>query len=206
MDDPLLLQSVSQHIFDIQLIEHFQAPGQVSFSSIEVPALLTREEENILRYACGFVPFKLRKRYEKQSSDKCLSSMAVNGQENFQDYTTEWIRKVNRGGLFCTKDQTYELFCAIEREVRVRLPQHLLSQHSCKSELIEAIVSNEDVQFMWSLLSADILEEMIKLWVTIRGFSTVSEWVEQYKASSKTTTQKSKGLRKTLAQSSAQID
>ena len=68
---------------------------------------------------------------------------------------------------------------------------------------------------MWSLLSADIdseafacelLAEMIKLWVTIRGFSTVSEWVEQYKASSKTTTQKSKGLRKTLAQSSAQID
>ena len=76
------------------------------------------------------------------------------------------------GGLFCTNDQVYELFCAIEREVRVRLPQHLLSQHSCKSELIEAIVSNEDVQFMWSLLSADIdsevfacelLEEMIKL-------------------------------------------
>ena len=221
VDDPLLLQSVSQHIFDIQLIQHFQAQGQVSSSSIEVPALLTREEENILRYACGFVPFKLRKRYEKQSSDKaahfveCLSSMAVNGQENFQDYTTEWIRKVNRGGLFCTNDQAYELFCAIEREVRVRLPQHLLSQHSCKSELIEAIVSNEDVQFMWSLLSADIdseafacelLAEMIKLWVTIRGFSTVSEWVEQYKASSKTTTQKSKGLRKTLAQSSAQID
>ena len=43
VDDPLLLQSVSQHIFDIQLIQHFQAQGQVSSSSIEVPALLTRE-------------------------------------------------------------------------------------------------------------------------------------------------------------------
>ena len=99
--------------------------------------------------------------------------------------------------------------------MRVRLPQHLLSQHSYKSELIEAIVSNVDVQFNWCMLSVDIdsedyacelLEEMIKLWVTIRGFSTVSAWLEQYKASSKATTQKSKGLRKTLAQSAAQTD
>lgn len=105
VNDPLLLQSVSQHIFDIQLVENFQAQGQAS-SAVEVPATLTTEEENILRYACGFVPFKFLKRYEKQSSDKavqfveCLSSMAVNGQETFQDYTTEWTRKVNRGGLF----------------------------------------------------------------------------------------------------------
>lgn len=68
---------------------------------------------------------------------------------------------------------------------------------------------------MWSMLSADIdteafacelLEEMIKLWLTIRGFSIMSTWVEQYKASSETTTQKTKGLRKSLAQGSAQRD
>ena len=102
--------------------------------------------------------------------------MAVNGQDNFQDYTTGWIRKVNRGGLFCTNDCAYELFLAAEREVRVRLPQHLLSQHNYKSELVEAFVSNNDVQFNWSMLSAgidnedytcELLEEMIKLWVNI---------------------------------------
>ena len=142
---------------------------------------------------------------------QCLSSMAVNGQETFQDYTTEWMRKVNRGGLFYTNDQAYELFYAIEREVRIRLPQQLLSQHSCKSALTEAIVSNGDIQFMWSMLSADIdteafacelLEEMIKLWLTIRGFSTVSAWVEQYKASSEQLLKNQKDI----AQGSAQVN
>ena len=86
MDDPLLIQSISQYIFDIKLVEHYQGQGQVSSSCIEVPVTLTTEEENILRYASGFVPFKLIKRYEKQSLDKavqfveCLSSMAVSGQ------------------------------------------------------------------------------------------------------------------------------
>ena len=223
-DDPLLLQSVNQRIFDILLVEQFQGEGQSSSSSTKVPIMLTAEEENILRYACGFIPFKLLKRYQKQSTQKaaqfveCLSSMAVSGQENFQDYTTEWIRKVDRGGLFCASEHAYELFYAIEREVRVQLPWHLqsyLHSDSCKKDLIEAVVNNDDVQFMWSMLSADIdneaiagelLKEIANLWVTIRGFSIVSAWVEQYKASMKTNTQKSRGLRKTLAQSTVQTD
>ena len=135
------------------------------------------------------------KQYENESSDEAvqfvahLSSMAVNGQDNCQHYTTEWIRKVNRGGLFCTNDCTndcaYELFLAVKRKVRVRLPQHLLSQHRVirVSSLKLYIVSNNDVQFNWSMLSADIdsevyacelLEEMKKLLVSMQGFSTAS--------------------------------
>ena len=68
-------------------------------------------------------------------------------------------------------------------------------------------MSNVDVQFNWCVLSVDIdsedytcevLEEMIKLWVTIRGFSTVSAWLEQYKASSKVTAQNLKGYERLL--------
>ena len=43
--------------------------------------------------------------------------------------------------------------------MRVRLPQQLLSQHSYNSELIEAIVSNVDVQFNWCMLLVDIDSE-----------------------------------------------
>ena len=59
VDDPLLVQSISQHIFDIKLVKYYQTQGQTASPSIEVPATLTMEEENILRYASGFVPFKL---------------------------------------------------------------------------------------------------------------------------------------------------
>ena len=214
VDEPLVMQSVNQHIFDTLLVEHFQAQERPS-SSTEVCTQLTAEEENILRYASGFIPFKLLNRYLKQSTEKasqfveCLSNMAVGGNEtSFHHYTTEWIRKVNRGGLFCINDDAYKLFYKIEQKVRTRLPQQLKSRDGCKEELIKTVASNDEVQFMWSMLSVDIddsfsyelLDDIIKLWVTIRGFSTVSAWMEEYKQTTKTNTQKSKGLRKTLSQ------
>ena len=82
--------------------------------------------------------------------------MAVGGNEtSFHHYTTEWIRKVNRGGLFCINDDAYKLFYKIEQEVRTRLPQQLKSRDGCKEELIKTVASNE-VQFIWSMLSVDI--------------------------------------------------
>ena len=68
------------------------------------------------------------------------------------------------------------------------------------------LVENEDVQFLWSLISADweeasasvLLEMVVNQWVKIRGFSYASAWVEQYKTAQKKTTQKSKGVRKQL--------
>lgn len=66
----MLLQSVSQYLCDALLLDHLQVQGQISFSSIETHATLTTEEDNIVRYACGFIPFMLLQRYKKQSSDK----------------------------------------------------------------------------------------------------------------------------------------
>ena len=43
-----------------------------------------------------------------------------------------------------------------------------------------------------------ILSMMTDLWITIRGFSAVSGWLEQYKQAHTKTVQKSKGVRKQL--------
>ena len=49
-------------------------------------------------------------------------------------------------------------------------------------------IEDEDVQFHWALVSADIhledhsqqlLSEVISLWVTIRGFSLAASWMEE---------------------------
>ena len=68
---------------------------------------------------------------------------------------------------------------------------------------------NEDVQFYWSMVSGDwdenvseeLLEEIVKLFTTIRGFSYASAWVEKYKTANAKTLEKSKGLRKQLISS-----
>ena len=76
--------------------------------------------------------------------------------------------------------------------------------------IIDSVAGDDDVQFLWLLLSCDItdeddaiclLKEIIGLWLTIRGFSIATSWMEEYKMKT-ATTQKTKGLRKSLKQKS----
>ena len=71
---------------------------------------------------------------------------------------------------------------------------------------MQKMKSNEDIQFVWCLVSSDwdeasadaLLEMIISEWIKIRGFSYASAWVEKFKSQQQKTTQKAKGLRKQL--------
>lgn len=60
-------------------------------------------------------------------------------------------------------------------------------------------MANDDILFYWSMLTATweenvaykILTMIVDLWITIRGFSLASAWVEEFKAHNKKTLQKS---------------
>ena len=64
-------------------------------------------------------------------------------------------------------------------------------------------------KFYWLIVSADfeiedtkvceiLLQEIIKLFVTVRGFAFSNVWIEKYKQAQKNSTQRSKGLHKQL--------
>ena len=63
---------------------------------------------------------------------------------------------------------------------------------------MNAITSNDDILFYWSIASAEfgqeeepiLFQEITKLWITVRGFAYVSGWVEQYKQLKSSTLQK----------------
>lgn len=172
-----------------------------------------------MQYACGYVPHKLLRRYEARKGEKarrfveCLGNMAVVAEDNDPDllaYNRLWIERVNRGGLFPLNDQTFHLFIEIEKIVRVLLPKHIIKADSAKGvqDIIKEILDDEDVQFKWTLVSQDLdtyeegqelLQEVVHLWVTIRGFSIASTWIETYKQATKQTKPKSTGLRKHLS-------
>ncbi len=71
---------------------------------------MTVVEENILRYATGFVPFSLKKQCSKRKNRtdefrqkiKCLNALSVDDEleqsQTFLVYTRSWIEKQNRGG------------------------------------------------------------------------------------------------------------
>ena len=214
---PLLLQSVNRRVFERRLIDHL-ASSHPSCSSEAgaAPSVMNAEEENALRYVSGYVALKLMRKYEKEDSPRAsqfletLSGMAVLGNESsFYDYTMarEWICSIDRGGLLHVNDGTYEFFKAVELQTRQLLPEHLKNPSLVKETLIQRIKEDEDVQFQWSMLRVDIdeptdsdelLQSVITLWVTIRGFSLTACWMEEYKKALQQCTSKRKALRKDL--------
>ena len=77
-----------------------------------------------------------------------------------------------------------------------------------KEDVIEEIISDDDIQFCWSMISVDLdnhvvdqlLRQTVQLWVTIRGFSSAGVFLEHYKQVTERSTKKSTSLRKGLKQ------
>ena len=90
---------------------------------------------------------------------ECLGNMAVVSEESSRDllsYTKLWMEKVNRGALFPFHDHTFYLFVEI---VRCILPKHIVGR--CMSmetidKLVKKVTCNEEVQFLWTILSQDV--------------------------------------------------
>jgi hypothetical protein len=215
---PLVYQSISQKIYSDIINCHLESKLESGASrSCEA---LTVDEENIVRYIAGYVPFKLLRKYEKSKAAEsvniieCLSAMAVNGEESdAMEYTSKWIDLVNRGGLFEINDGTYVFFKEIELKVRRQLllafEHHDCLDSSQRDHIISAVAGDDSVQFHWTILSVDIsdegqavhvLKEIIGLWVNIRGYSIAGAWLEKYRK----TTAKKKALRKDLKKISQQ--
>ena len=134
----------------------------------------------------------------------CIDDM-IDSEGVIDNGSMDWLELVNRGGLTFINSLTLELFLAMELELRSHF-QVLQRQGDFIAQATSAIKSNDDVLFFWSMLSAEwdetsatnLFDRIIHLWITIRGFSYASAWMEKYKNAKKVSTQKSKGLRKQL--------
>ena len=165
--DPLLWEYVNDILFE----EHIKVKFHVEQEDVEVPEL-TSDDLNALRYAAGYVICKLLKKYKeakckhpnKQDFVVCLTSMEVkegSEGESYLDFTKKWINAVNRGGLFRIDDGVFTFFYQIEVLVKIFLTK-IFAEHSQyeKGEIISEVVSDNDVQFHWSMLAIDLDEEV----------------------------------------------
>lgn len=102
-------------------------------------------------------------------------------------------------------DSCFQLFLAIETVTRQTMkPTAAIMDDSFHKHIENLITSDSDVLFSWTLITGEellkenILHEMIRLWITIRGFSFAKSIVEKYRIATKKRTAKSKGLRTKL--------
>ena len=94
-----------------------------------------------------------------------------------EEVAAEWVRAVDRGGLWHIKSGTFFLFCAKAEELHSYLKVSRVKEISdgAKMEIVGAIISNDDVAFYWSMLCTgagdkekdELLSRIVDLWVTI---------------------------------------
>ena len=81
-------------------------------------------------------------------------------------------------------DTTFQVFCALEEEVRSSLHTLVLEPtRTHKDKLISQLLSSEDIQFYWCI---------VDLFVIVCGFAFASARIEKHKQSEKKSTQRSK--------------
>ena len=119
--------------------------------------------------------------------------------------SSDWINAVDRGGLVHITDSCFQLFFAVETVTRQKMKAtNTVMNDTFLKYLNNMITCDSDVLFNWTLITGDesadedILHAIIKLWVTVRGFSFAKSIVEQYRIATKKRTAKSKGLRTKL--------
>ena len=201
--DPLIQQLVSETLMDTIIMSAVEGESELSSAPAPFVSRLTDEEENIIRYAAGYVPFALLKKHKKIPQQKApfLPSVSVDWRwedTSFLEYRKHWIKDVNRGGLFELNDDGYLLFREIKLATRNDLAITLLSpSQAAESEKKETIISRAlsipAILRHWELLTADfdsecmreLLEAIVEKWLVIRGFSIAGHWLELYKSVTK---------------------
>lgn len=210
---PIFFQFITSHIFK-HLIKH-KYPTMTTLhetSTAEHVADLTEEEMCVIRYAAGFIPRNLIPKVErsahsnKTSLKMCLMDI-VEEDGMGDDESSEWTREVNRGGLKEVTNEMFKFVCAMEMVVKEYLIKEERSRTDAWHEEVTKLIEDskrvkihwDEVASEWEAEDSELLFKMVtNLWVTMRGFGYVSMWMEKWKQENKSTTQKSKGLRKTL--------
>ena len=192
----ILTQHVTSLMFRDMIQQRFPIEKGTSTSNDLPP--LSNVEENALHYAAGYVCRNIRKKLERFShplkEELILGIMdLLDSTDDDDDASSEtWLNSIDRGGLWHVSDTTFMVFKSMEEVVRLHLRKsnmHSLSSSGGKHLLVGKLSSDENVRFNWCIAAADfgeaeekiLLDMIIELWVTIRGFSFVSGWIEQYK-------------------------
>lgn len=145
---PIFIQYVGNFVFkELVRIHH---PVAESTQSDPIKCL-TYEEINALRYAAGYIPRALKKKLSKsrhplkEDIQLCILDLLDDGDEDDNE-SQDWLQLIDRGGLTRVNSITFEVFVAMEYELRQHIRQ---GQMPNLEHIIASISENEDVLFLW---------------------------------------------------------
>ena len=160
---------------------------------------LTHEEQNALRYVAGYIIRKVQQKLEKsmhpRKDEMVLLLMECAGDELSDNVGTE------------TWTKTYSLFNIMEEMRRLSTLGVQRPHKGVKDTAMKALLKSNDIPFEWCLIAVEadddistlVLEKIVDLYVTVRGFAFAKSCMEMYKQAKKKTIQKSRALRSKLS-------
>ena len=153
---------------------------------------LTETEANIIRYVAGYICYHLQRKFEHENHP-LKKDLVLN--------STSMVKFNSRGGLWHVRETVHSFFVSLEQEVQVQLksPSFVKGTGEQKEKICRNIYESDDIKFYWLILSADfeieatkvceiLLQEIIKLFVTVRGFAFSNVWIKKYKQAQKINT------------------
>ena len=169
-------------------------------------------EENAIYYVAGYIIRKLLWKHDNLKGEDSKQFAAalwemlgedcssIKSTSSYYDYVKVWTRTQDRGGLKHVSSDTFNCFKAIEV-----VTYSLIEKGYEKQYVITEAHSDANILFHWELISElegekslRLLQEVIELWFTVRGFAIANRLFEEYKTASKTNVKGKKALRKTL--------
>ena len=178
---------------------------------------LSDEEKKAVMYAGGFVVNKLKKKYEAKDSAAAaeyvdaLSNLLQGGKfddGDIEEFIKSWMAEIDRGRLTILSPSGYHLFEQAELLVYSHLEAIFGGKQCVKTDaVLSKVLKDEHLQFLWSMASIDIqkkedtdalLNEIVSLWLKIRGHTATSQVLEMYKQQSKRNIKRTKGVRNIL--------
>ena len=187
------------------------------------PVDMSADEESALRYVAGYMIRSLRAKIERskpnlmeemvlalysfrEDSEQCEK---IDG-ESSEGEQPNWVKVVDRGGLFHCRMEFNLFLCAVEVALKKEMRQgnEAAMKAGFKDKLLLLLQEDEDVLFWWSTLCAitdvdnetseALLPYIVTHYVTIRGFAFAGRWMEAFKQKNKKNLQRSKSLRNKL--------
>ena len=173
---------------------------------------MTYEEQNAVHYVGGYVVRALKKSKGNADILPILDKLITSDGEHTGTSQT-WLKSIDRGGLTDISDEAYQCFYAIEVANRghLQIENTREMNEGFVDKVTTSILNDEDLLFNWCLavglamgcnydneVADRCLKQIVKKWITIRGFSFSNSLMEMYKQQSKKGTGKSKPLRSKL--------
>ena len=120
--DPSFYQHVSDIVFDELIKQKFPLQKKPNMPK---DTAISNEKANVIRYAAGYTLRTVKKKvgtsahHLKEEIIACIMDLLADEEDmEEEEVATEWVRTVDRGGLWHIKSGTFFLFCAIEEELR----------------------------------------------------------------------------------------